>query len=70
METLNFMVCDQMTWQTRILSRYIPKVHEEDSVEVVLGLVGNGVEEESLEHVGYTQIGEQHHVLAEGMWEG
>ncbi|KAI6022175.1 hypothetical protein BKA83DRAFT_4125943 [Pisolithus microcarpus] len=50
--------------------RYIPKVHEEDSVEVVLGLVGNGVEEESLEHVGYAQIGEQHHVLAEGMWEG
>ncbi|KAI6018929.1 hypothetical protein BKA83DRAFT_4127485 [Pisolithus microcarpus] len=46
------------------------RIHEEDSVEVVLGLVGNGVEEESLEHVGYAQIGEQHHVLTEGMWEG
>ncbi|KAI6005571.1 hypothetical protein EDD15DRAFT_2191036 [Pisolithus albus] len=52
------------------LHGHIPKVHEEDLVEVVLGLVGNGVEEESLEHVGYAQIGEQHHMLAEGMWEG
>ncbi|KAI5985375.1 hypothetical protein EDD15DRAFT_2200679 [Pisolithus albus] len=52
------------------LHGHIPKVHEEDLVEVVLGLVGNGVEEESLEHIGYAQIGKQHHVLAEGMWEG
>ncbi|KAI5995421.1 hypothetical protein EDD15DRAFT_2195447 [Pisolithus albus] len=52
------------------LHGHIPKVHEEDLVEVVLGLVGNGVEEESLEHIGCAQIGEQHHVLAEGMWEG
>ncbi|KAI6033759.1 hypothetical protein BKA83DRAFT_4121132 [Pisolithus microcarpus] len=37
-------------------SRYIPKVHEEDSVEVVLGLVGNGIEEESLEHVDWSTI--------------
>ncbi|KAI6020831.1 hypothetical protein BKA83DRAFT_4126753 [Pisolithus microcarpus] len=50
--------------------RYIPKVHEEDSVEVVLGLVGNGVEEESLEHVGYAQIGNTTHMKDGGYETG
>ncbi|KAI6101490.1 hypothetical protein EDD16DRAFT_1525907 [Pisolithus croceorrhizus] len=58
METLSFML---YLCHTPLITGYIPKVHEEDLVDVVLRLVGNGVEEESLEHVGYAQTGEQHH---------
>ncbi|KAI6128070.1 hypothetical protein EDD16DRAFT_1516346 [Pisolithus croceorrhizus] len=49
---------------------YTPEVPEGDLVNLGQGLVGGDIGGESPEYTGHTQIGEQHYVLVEGMWEG
>ncbi|KAI6135460.1 hypothetical protein EV401DRAFT_1882058 [Pisolithus croceorrhizus] len=49
---------------------YTPEVPEGDLVNLGQGLVGGDVGGESPEYAGHAQIGEQHYVLIERMWEG
>ncbi|KAI6118471.1 hypothetical protein EDD16DRAFT_1519774 [Pisolithus croceorrhizus] len=49
---------------------YTPEVPEGDLVNLGWGLVGGDVGGESPEYAGHAQIGKQHYVLVEGMWEG
>ncbi|KAI6106408.1 hypothetical protein EDD16DRAFT_1523967 [Pisolithus croceorrhizus] len=53
-----------------LLKVYTPEVPEGDLANLGQGLVGGDVGGESPEYAGHAQIGEQHYMLFEGMWEG
>ncbi|KAI6114157.1 hypothetical protein F5141DRAFT_1062657 [Pisolithus sp. B1] len=57
---------DKAPWE----AVYTPEVPEGDLVNLGQGLVGGDIGGESPEYASHAQIGKQHYVLIEGMWDG